>query len=80
MIEAKNFHDQARMALKKTLTKFRGPCVRNVETRASWKKGAVLKIFFPINIGVNGASECYSGRSEADNSKTVNPTEKADTL
>ncbi len=44
------------------------------------KKGAVSKILFPINIGVNGASESYSGRSEADDSKTVNPTEKVDTL
>ena len=34
----------------------------------------------PIYIGVNGAVESYSCRLKADNSKTVNPTDKVDTL
>ena len=44
------------------------------------KKGVLSKILFPIYIGVNGAVESYSCRLEADNSKTVNPTDKVDTL
>ena len=40
----------------------------------------VCKILFPTYIGVNGAVESYSCRLEADNSKSVNPTDKVDTL
>ncbi len=39
-----------------------------------------MQILFPIYIGVNGAVESYSCRLEADQSKTINPTDKVDTL
>ena len=44
------------------------------------EKGAVLQILFLIYNGVNGTVETYSCWLEADNSKTMNPTEKIDTL
>ena len=44
------------------------------------KRGQFLLFLFPIYIGVNGAVESYSCWLEADNSKTVNPTDKIDTL
>ena len=39
-----------------------------------------MKILFPIYIGVNGAVESYSCQLKADNSKTVNLTDKVGTL
>ena len=48
--------------------------------RSKLEKGAVSQILFLIYNGVNGTVETYSCWLEADNSKTMNPTEKIDTL
>ena len=44
------------------------------------KKGAVLKILLPIYIGVHRTFGTYSCQLAVDNSKTVNRTDKVDTL